>query len=79
MIEQVRECLTRVLKLDEAAASAITEETTAADLPGWTSVAHLSLVLELEKIFGVTFDNDEIVSLGSVSAILASLATKTDR
>ena len=49
---------------------------TAADVPGWTSVAHLSLILELEKTFGVQFPNSEIASLGSVTAITTSLAAK---
>jgi acyl carrier protein len=63
------------LKLD-AAAGGIDENTTAADVPGWTSVAHLSLILELEKTFGVQFANNEIASLGSVAAIMASLRSK---
>ena len=77
MIEKVRDCLARALKLDAAAAAAVGESTTAADVPGWTSVAHLALVLELEKAFGVTFENDEIVSMGSVGAILERLKRKT--
>jgi len=76
VIEGVRECLGRALNLDAAAVAGINEATTAADLPGWTSVAHLSLVLELERTFSVTFDNDEIVAMGSVAAILRRLADK---
>ena len=76
MFEKVRECMVRAMKLDPAAAGSITEETTAAQLPGWTSVTHLALVLELEKAFSVRFDNDEIVTLGSVAAILERLAAK---
>jgi len=77
VIDGVRECLARALQLDAAVVSQISEATTAPDLPGWTSVAHLSLVLELEKTFGVTFANDEIVSMGSVAAILERLRAKT--
>jgi len=76
VLDQVRDCMARALKLDSAAASAITEATTAADLPQWTSVSHLSLVLELEKMFDVQFANNEIVSLGSVAAILERLKVK---
>lgn len=76
MLETVRECMTRALGLDAATAASITPETTAADVKGWTSVAHLSLVLELEKTLGVTFANDEIVSMGSVAAILERLEAK---
>ena len=76
MLNRVRDCMVSALKLEGAAASGITEATTAADLPQWTSVSHLSLVLELEKTFSVQFDNDEIVSLGSVAAIMERLRAK---
>jgi len=79
VIDRVRECLTEALKLDADTAAGIEESATAADVPGWTSVAHLSLVLELESAFGVTFGNDEIVSMGSVAAILERLREKTGR
>jgi len=64
------------LKLDPATAAAVGRDTTAADISGWTSVAHLSLVLELEKTFGIQFGNDEIASLGSVRAIADALSRK---
>ena len=76
MLDQVRECMVSALQLEGAAASGITEATTAVDLPRWTSVSHLALVLELEKTFNVQFGNDEIVSLGSVAAILERLRAK---
>lgn len=76
VVERIRQCMAAALKLDEAAASRIDMNSTAADVPGWTSVAHLSLVLELEKRFGVRIGNEEIASLGSVSAIAASLQRK---
>lgn len=76
VIEKIRKCMASALKLNEAAAAAIQPETTAADVPGWTSVAHLSLVLEIEKTFGVQIANEEIAALGSVSAIMACLQGK---
>jgi acyl carrier protein len=62
--------------LNEATAAGIELGTTAADVPGWTSVAHLSLILEIEKTFAVQIGNEEIASLGSVSAIVANLQAK---
>ena len=76
MLDRVRECMVRAMKLDPAAAAAVGAQTTAAQVSAWTSVNHLSLVLELEKTFKVRCDNDEIVSLGSVAAILDGLAAK---
>jgi len=68
--------MARAMSLDSVIAGTITEATTAAQLPAWTSVTHLSLILELEKTFKVAFDNDEIVALGSVAMILERLAAK---
>jgi acyl carrier protein len=76
MLDKIRQCMSRAMKLDAKTTGSITEATTAADVPGWTSVAHLTLVLELEKTFGVAFDNDEIVSMGSVAAIAERLKAK---
>jgi acyl carrier protein len=76
LIDHVRNCMARVLELDGPTAAAISEATTAGDLPGWTSVAHLSLILELETAFRINFENSEIASLGSVTAILKCLAAK---
>jgi acyl carrier protein len=76
VIEKIRKCMATALKLDEAAAARVDAQTTAGDVPGWTSVAHLSLILELEKTFSVRIGNDEIASLGSVSAIMSSLQQK---
>jgi acyl carrier protein len=76
LLETIRQCMSRAMKLDAGTAASITEKSTAADVPGWTSVAHLTLVLELEKAFKVAFDNDEIVSMGSVAAIVERLRAK---
>ncbi len=76
VLEKVRACMAKALKLESTVAASIGHDTTAADLPGWTSVTHLALVLEIENTFHVRFENDEIVSLGSVGAILDSLYGK---
>ncbi len=76
MIDRLRTCFARALKLDAASAARIDATTAAADLPAWTSVTHLSLILEVERTFGVRFDNAEVASLGSVSAILEALSAR---
>ena len=56
------EAISRVLRLDP---SRVTPETSAQTTPSWDSVAHLSLILELEDVFDVRFPTDEIPSLNS--------------
>ena len=43
------------------------------EVAGWTSVAHLNLVLELEDAFDVRLEVEDIEGLGSVSDIVATL------
>ena len=62
-----------ILKLSDEEASAIRLETTPLDVRGWTSLAHVQLILELEKVFDTTFDADEIAALASVDAIAGAL------
>ncbi len=76
MIEKIRACMRTVLGLTEAEASLVTRETTAADIESWSSMTHLSLILELEQTFGVQFPNEEIAQLGSVEGIMDSLTAK---
>jgi len=70
----MRGCMQSALKLSDAETAAIGLGTTAAQLPAWTSMAHLELVLALENRFGVTFEAEEIAELASVAAILGALS-----
>jgi acyl carrier protein len=51
----------------------VTDDLSADNCPAWDSLRHLRLVLAIEDAFGVTFDEDEIISLTSVSALLGAL------
>jgi acyl carrier protein len=63
-----------VLRLSDEDAARIGPDTTPLLVPGWNSLAHVEIMLELERTFGVTFDPDEIASMASVAAIIAALA-----
>ncbi len=45
---------------------AVTPEATPESVPGWDSLAHLSLVSELERVFGVPLTMDDVLSVGCV-------------
>jgi acyl carrier protein len=62
-----------VLQLSDEEAARIGPATTPLAVPGWDSLAHVQIVLELERAFGMTFDADEIAALASVGAIIAAL------
>jgi acyl carrier protein len=61
----------------------IHDGTSAADINGWDSMAHINLIIAIEKRFGVKFSAAEIGALGrpgqSVGDMLRLLEMKTQR
>lgn len=72
-LSAVRSCLKDALKLTDADVAAVNRDTTPLQFPAWTSMAHLDLMLALEKRFDIMFDADEIASLASIASILDAL------
>jgi len=61
----------------------ITGATSAADIDGWDSMAHIDLIIAIEKQFGVKFAGGEIAALGrrgqTVGDMLQLLESKMGR
>jgi acyl carrier protein len=72
-LSAVRSCIKDALKLSDGDVVSIDRNTTPVQFPAWTSMAHLDLMLALEKRFDIMFDADEIASLASVASILDAL------
>jgi acyl carrier protein len=47
----------------------LTRATTAADVPGWDSLAHLRLILAVQKAFNVRFSAAQITKLRNVGEL----------
>jgi acyl carrier protein len=47
-------------------ALAINDSTTARDVEGWDSLAHINLIVAAEKAFGVRFTTKEVKALANV-------------
>jgi acyl carrier protein len=54
----------------------LTESTTAADIPDWDSLQHVTLLFRIEDEFGVEFTGDEAASLANVGELAALLHQK---
>jgi acyl carrier protein len=54
----------------------INRATTAADIEGWDSLMHVTLLINIEKAFGVKFTSSEVARLSSVGDLLDLIATK---
>jgi acyl carrier protein len=52
-------------------------DTTAADIDGWDSLAHIRLVLTVEKAFGVKFAASDIASLKDVGEFVQLIGSRS--
>jgi acyl carrier protein len=65
-----RECVIRALKLRD---QEYRSNLGIGDIEQWDSVAHLDLISEIEREFGVRFDLDEITTLTTLPELLMRL------
>ena len=56
----------------------LTDETTAADVPGWDSLEHINLMFSLEDEFGMQFVGNELAETANIGA-LKRLLEQRDR
>ena len=61
-LEKYNKIFTEVLGVSEGV---LNESFTFKDVPQWDSVAHLSLISELEDAFDVMFESEDILHYGS--------------
>lgn len=54
-------------------------ETSAKDIEGWDSLAHITLIVAIEKKFGIKFKLAELQDVRNVGDILALVKTKTGK
>jgi acyl carrier protein len=55
---------------------AINRESTARDVEGWDSLMHVTLLINIEKAFGVKFTSSEVARLKSVGDLLDLISAK---
>jgi acyl carrier protein len=61
--DELKGVILKVLQLDEWD---ISDETLAAQIPGWDSLMHVNVILAIEKYFKVRFSNIEIIKLKNI-------------
>ena len=54
----------------------LSEESSMGNPNNWDSVAHVQLIVQLEKVFDVSFEFDELEHLVSIKTIVQSLKNK---
>jgi acyl carrier protein len=54
----------------------ISRETSAKDVDEWDSVMHVSLIVNVEKVFGVRFSSSEVAKLQNVGELADLIESK---
>jgi acyl carrier protein len=57
----------------------VTPETTAREVEGWDSLMHVTLLINVEKAFGVKFSSSDVASLKSVGDLCNLIEAKQAR
>lgn len=70
---RVRTVIAETLDLDE---DDLPEDVRQETVPGWSSLSHLVLVLNLEERFGISFSMDEMLAMTSAGIILEVLGRR---
>ena len=70
VLEQLEEIFQSVLGDDSIA---LTPQTTAGDLAGWDSLAHINLMFSIEQTFAVQFVNNQFAEFGNIGELIAFL------
>lgn len=62
----------------DADIEAIRPETTADDVFGWDSMAHVTLIVSIEEEFGIMFEPEEVTGFENVGELVALVGKKTN-
>jgi len=76
ILNNVREAFKGAFDIDP---QLVTMETTASDISSWDSVGHLSLAGNLEEVFGISLDVDELMEMENVREIVRIVSSKLSK
>ena len=74
MLEKVEKIFREVMELDDD--MELNDEMNSDNVEEWDSLASMSLVLQLEKEFGIKFEFDDVLQMDSLGAIKKVTAGK---
>jgi acyl carrier protein len=58
---------------------AVQRSTTAKDVEGWDSLMHVTLLVNIEKVFGIKFSSSEVASLKTVGDLADLVDARSSR
>lgn len=76
VLTKVREAFKAAFDVDP---QLVTLETTTSDIPAWDSVGHLELASNLERVFEISLDVDELMEMENVREIVRVIEPKLSK
>jgi acyl carrier protein len=76
VLEKVQEAFKAAFDVDP---QSVTMATKPDDVSSWDSVGHLSLAANLEEVFGIGLDVDDLMEMESVQDIVRIIGTKLSK
>lgn len=73
IIPKLQEAFTAAFNIEP---QSITIDTTPKDIPAWDSMGHVALASNLERVFGLSFDVDEVMEMEDVRQIVRIVEAK---
>lgn len=70
LMNKLTDCIVQTFAIDR---SQVTRQLAYQSIPQWDSVGHMALVAELENMFNVTFDTNDIIGMSDVGQIVTIL------
>jgi len=58
--------------------SIINESSTADDVEGWDSLAHINIILAIEKFYNITFTTSDMLGMANVKELIDIIINKLD-
>jgi acyl carrier protein len=71
--DRLKKVILTQLKLDDFE---FTDQTIAPQVPGWDSLAHVGIILAVEKEYGIRFKTLEVIHLKNVGELQAAVDKK---
>ena len=75
--DEIHQVLTEVFRsLFQKPELVLRDDMTAEDVPGWDSLNHVNLIIQVEEELGVRFRNDEVARLADVGGLKRLIGEK---
>lgn len=67
VLEEINRVVSEILRLPDLA---MTESTTAGEVPGWDSLTHIQIIIEIEQIYRIRFTSTEVAQLEDAGSLI---------